>query len=171
MNAIAYTYKKGNKKKDLIIPCHITGILDSGHAPKIPKAEDYEMFGIIDTGANSSAISKELADHLGLIPIGAKKTIFSANGEFETDLFIIDLHLSDDIVIEGLVVSELKNIEGFQFFIGLDVILKGDFAIESGADYFTVKYRYPCQGNSNIKVKPTLLKTYQEKLAEEKAKK
>lgn len=171
MGMFAYTYKREKFTRDLITPCHVEIPSESGNfQTEVPQFSEYYMNALWDTGANSSAISTELVKILGLKPISTKKTLISANGEYQSNLYTIDLYLTDDVVFKNLIVSELKYNDSLQVIVGLDVILQSDFVIEPHGECYTFKFRYPAEGNQNIPVKPLLMKTYADMLKEKEHK-
>jgi predicted aspartyl protease len=80
-----------------------------------------------DTGATNTVITKSVADGLGIKPIG-KATVHHANGESETDVYLVNIGLPNTVVIPGVRVTEGK-LTGADVLIGMDIISLGDFAI------------------------------------------
>lgn len=100
-------------------------------------------FGIWDTGATATMITKKVAQECGLVPIGVEN-IETANGTMRSNVYLISLKLPH--TSSGI--SSLRVTEGIlngdaNVLIGMDVIAGGDFAISSweGKSYFS--FRFP----------------------------
>lgn len=113
----------------------------------LPSADEFFMTAIWDTGATASAISRSVVEFLGLSPTGNKELISSANGIYESDTYLVDLYLSEDIVFKDLLVTEIPKDSRLLVIVGLDVILQSDFLIESTDDSFTFEFSYPPERN------------------------
>ncbi len=111
-----------------------------------PSPEPKQFVGIWDTGATGSVIPKRVADALGLQPTG--RVICRGVGkdgtpnEFETNTYLINIHLPNKVAIIGVKVSE-GTIAGADLLIGMDVIAQGDFAISNFNGKTTLSFRVP----------------------------
>jgi len=61
---------------------------------------------IWDTGASGCAITKKVAQHLGLIPTG-KAHVNTANGIAIQNTYTIDIGLPNKVIIQGIIATEI----------------------------------------------------------------
>lgn len=106
--------------------------------------------GVWDTGASSSCISKQVAQTLGLVPT-SKTIISTANGEFETNVYIVDLWLPNRVMVTDIAVVE-ADMNSTQLLIGMDVISLGDFTISSYQNKTTLSFRMPSKEKTDYVV-------------------
>lgn len=97
---------------------------DSENLHRIKKA-------VWDTGATTSSISNRLAEHFGLRPVDVG-IIVTATGQVEVPIYMLDLHLTKDIILKNIKVfgSPMEN-RDVDFLVGMDVISKGKFIVDS----------------------------------------
>lgn len=101
-----------------------------------------EVKAIWDTGATNCAISSEIVKKLGLIPI-SKAKVYTANGETLQNVYIINLSLPNNVMLDNVVVTEVQSISDADMLIGMPVIIKGDFSISNYNGKTTVSFRIP----------------------------
>ena len=91
-----------------------------------------------DTGATSSVITHELSRTLGLIPINRRK-VTGVNNTSIVDVAKIAVELPNSVMLNSVKVSICKLTQDIDMLIGMDIILKGDFAISNagGKTLFT----------------------------------
>lgn len=154
MTTLAYAFKRSDCKKYLPVPCVVSASDNEYYTTPIPSPEDFHILAEWDTGATDSAISKGLADFLGLKPTGTKANLFGGNGVYQADTYRINLYFENGIVFKNLIVSEMPNNPSLTVLVGLDVILQADFAIVPSGDTVSMYFRYPSEGNSNFDAVP-----------------
>lgn len=86
-----------------------------------------EVTAIWDTGATGTVITKEVADKLGLRPIGMKM-VAHANGTAEVNEYLVNIALPNQVIVAGIRVTEGK-LQGAEVLIGMNIIGIGDFAV------------------------------------------
>ena len=106
---------------------------DSENLRRIKKA-------VWDTGSTTSCIADRLAGECGLRPVDTG-IIITATGQAEVPIYMLDLHLSRDITIRNVKVfgSPMMN-RDVEFLIGMDVISKGRFTVDSIEGKTTVSF-------------------------------
>jgi predicted aspartyl protease len=96
--------------------------------PHEPTRLPIETFrGLWDTGASTSAITKHVADKLGLIPTGIV-SFTHAGGSSATNTYLVNIILPNNVEIRSLRVCE-GILSGQDVLIGMDIIGLGDFSI------------------------------------------
>ena len=80
-----------------------------------------------DTGANGTVITKQVADELGLKPIGITE-VYHAQGKGLTNEYLVNVALLNGVIIPGVRVTE-GILAGCDVLIGMDIIAMGDFAV------------------------------------------
>ena len=125
------------------------GILREIHSPVavlIPNepTKFAEVGGLWDTGASGSAITKRIVNLLGLVPTGAAQ-VQTAGGVFLQNQYTIDLALPNQVIIHGIIATELDGVVGADsdVLIGMDVITLGDFAITNFNGKTCMSFRVP----------------------------
>jgi len=102
--------------------------------------------GIWDTGATSSAITKDLAKSLDLVPI-SQTNVKGVHGLKEgVNVFAVKVVLNNQNVTVVLPVTECEQLtddDSCKFLIGMDVISKGDFAITNYDGKTVMSFRVP----------------------------
>lgn len=135
MNSSAFTIKSnGGLLRVLIsdIDIHIPGTI--AHS---------SIKAIWDTGATGSAISKKVAQQLGLIPSGIAK-VHTANGIVNQSTYTIDIGLPNKVLIQGIVATEIDAFTGgCDALIGMDIINLGDFSITNYNGVTCMSFRVP----------------------------
>lgn len=101
---------------------------------------------IWDTGATNTVINPSVAKALNLKPSG--RTIVQALGEggkvneYETNTYVVNIYLPNNVNIVGVVVSE-GGIGGADVLIGMDIIASGDLAITNCNGNTCMSFRFP----------------------------
>lgn len=143
MSELTYEYEKRDTLRALISPCLVTRTKDTYRDWQPPEPDDFQMVAQWDTGASFTLVTKDVVDVLGLKATGRRIKIHGATGEYESDTYLVDLYLSEDIVFGSLLVAEMPGKFDCQVLIGLDVILQSDFVIEPKGEDVLLKFRYP----------------------------
>lgn len=87
---------------------------------------------IWDTGATNTVICRRVVQELNLQPSGRVTCEAVGAGDqihcYETDTFLVNIHLPNNVVIIGIKVSE-GSVGGGDILLGMDIIVNGDFAV------------------------------------------
>ena len=98
---------------------------------------------IWDTGVSGCAITKNVAEQLGLIPTG-KAQVNTANGIAIQNTYTIDIGLPNKVIIQGIIATEVDALAaGCDALIGMDVITLGDFSITNHKGVTCMSFRVP----------------------------
>lgn len=98
---------------------------------------------IWDTGASGSAITKKVAQQLGLVPTGMAQ-VNTANGIATQNTYTIDIGLPNKVIIQGIIATEIDALAaGCDALIGMDVITLGDFSITNHNGSTCMSFRVP----------------------------
>ena len=101
-------------------------------ATGLPEPVKRQYVAIWDTGATNTVVTKKVAQELNLRPSGRVSVQAVGAGdqvhEYETDTYLLNIHLPNNVVIFGIRVSE-GTIGGADVLLGMDIIAHGDFAI------------------------------------------
>lgn len=137
----AFTAKGAGFLRELIAPIGVTALGD-------PAPKELSFAGLWDTGATGCAITKKVADAIGAIPTGIVR-VGSVHGPADVNEYVVNLHLPNQITISEVEVTELCDEAGCDVLIGMDVMVRGDFAVSNygGKTYFT--FRVPSMENSD----------------------
>lgn len=102
--------------------------------------------GIWDTGATGSAITKSLAQKLGLVQSGQTRVKGVHGYKDGIPVYPVKIVLNNQNVSFTLPVTECEELTDNQiasFLIGMDIISKGDFAITNFQGKTVMTYRVP----------------------------
>ena len=108
-------------------------------------AEEHAL-GIWDTGATGSAITRSLAQRLGLIPVGHTRVSGVHGVRDGINVYPVKIILNNQNVSFVLPVTECEQLsddDSLKFLIGMDVISSGDFAITNFQGNTVMTYRTP----------------------------
>jgi len=94
-----------------------------------------------DTGATGSVISKQLAEEIGLVPVG-RSLVTGVNGTFECNKYLIDVYLPNHVRVQDVFVTESSGIQ-HDLLIGMDIIKIGDFALTFNNGSTIFSYQFP----------------------------
>lgn len=117
---------------------------------KAQKIELKEYVAIWDTGATHSAITKKVADDIGLKPTGIAE-VRHADGKSPTNTYLVNIFLPNKVMAGQVRVTEVKLIPDDntaddvqpQLLIGMDIIGVGDFAVSSDNGKTVLSFRTP----------------------------
>lgn len=99
-----------------------------------------------DTGAQATCITEQIATDLNLTPVTFKRVKGAYGGETTRPAFRVCLYLPNMVVIENLLVTQAE-IGGADVLIGMDVIVRGDFAVSNFNGVTTFSFRCPSGGS------------------------
>lgn len=134
----AITYNLYKLSNVIITPIEVANYFD--------KAKAVKMFGIWDTGATTSCITKKYAEQLGLTAVSTSimRGVF---GERESPVYrIVITFKNKNIVLERLVVgcdTLASDEENIGLLIGMDVIGLGDFTVSNHNNQTVMSFRIP----------------------------
>lgn len=147
MPELVYLYGKKETVAALTVPCLVTAQSCMYPKKKEISEEDLFLVGQWDTGATQTIASKNIIKALDIEPTGREINVHGVNGVYNSDTYLVDLHLPDGIVFENVLVAEMSEEFGPSILIGLDVILQSDFVIGSKDGRILLKFRYPSEGD------------------------
>jgi predicted aspartyl protease len=99
-------------------------------SPTSRETKGITIKAIWDTGATHSCISQKIADDLGLKPIDTV-IVHGVNNSQVANIVIASIGLSNGLFFPDRRFS-VSKIPGADILIGMDIIMKGDFAISNG---------------------------------------
>ncbi|MFY9463288.1 MAG: aspartyl protease family protein [Candidatus Sungiibacteriota bacterium] len=114
------------------------------------RVEFNEYIAIWDTGATHSAITKKVADELGLKPTGVVEVRYG-DGKSPTNTYLINIALPNNVMFGQLRVTEAQLIpddntsddQQPQLLIGMDIIGMGDLAVTNANGKTILSFRVP----------------------------
>jgi len=132
----------------------ITNVISTGVGIDLPfsfnSTTSFSTIAIWDTGATGTAITKVVAQKLGLKPIG-KVIAHGANGPYPANVYFVSIALPNKIVIPQLRVTELEALTGdFEVLIGMDIISSGDLSISNFGGQTIMSFRMPSIGHIDL---------------------
>lgn len=109
-----------------------------------------EYVAIWDTGATHSAITRVIADDLGLKPTGIVE-VHHARGKSSTNTYLVNISLPNKVMMGQVRVTEVELIPDAnsaekdqpQVLIGMDIIGMGDFAVTNVNSKTVLSFRTP----------------------------
>ena len=94
-------------------------------ATGLPEPVKRQYVAIWDTGATNTVVTRKVAQELNLRPSGRVSVQAVGAGdqvhEYETDTYLLNIHLPNNVVIFGIRVSE-GTIGGADVLLGMDII-------------------------------------------------
>ncbi len=136
-NTYAFTVKYPEKVRTLTTEVIVSVV-------RIRKTEPPPLkpfVAVWDTGATDSAITKRVADSLGLKSIGVER-VHTVGGIVEADVYLVNIGLPNQVVFPARRVTE-GEIGGADVLIGMDIIGEGDFAVTSKGGETWMSYSLP----------------------------
>jgi predicted aspartyl protease len=97
---------------------------------------------MVDTGAQTTVLSPDVAAQLGLKPVGAVPIITpTTTGPVQCDQFHVNVYFSADVVVENVLAAQAPLMgHGFQCLIGRDVLQKGVLVYIGTQNQFTLTF-------------------------------
>jgi predicted aspartyl protease len=138
MNPSAFTMEYDKSSKTLKTVCGVCKAFNPDELPSGSMHPPITKFDALwDTGATGSVISRNVVQKLGLESTGKGK-VYHANGMAIVDTYSVNILLPNNIIFSVLKVTE-GILNGIDVLIGMDIILKGDFAVTTsqGKNKFT----------------------------------
>jgi hypothetical protein len=114
-----------------------------------------QVQAIWDTGATGSAITKKIAQGLGLVPTGMSR-VHTANGVAIQSTYTIDIGLPNGVLIQKIIATEVPALSsGCDALIGMDIITLGDFSITNHKGITCLSFRVPSLHEIDYVTNPT----------------
>ncbi len=138
----AFTRTAKGLVRDIVVDIHLSQPFPAGQPPATePKLVPAKA--LWDTGASNSSITKQKADEIGLVPIG-KVEVHHAGGKSLQNVYLLNIYLPNRFSIATVRVTECSSVAGgFDFIVGMEIIILGDFAITNVGGKTTVTFRMP----------------------------
>jgi len=135
----SFTIKSNGIQRMLAQKIQITGVNNAGNA--------FSTFGIWDTGATGSVITKEVAAKLGIVSTGMTTVNTASQTGHDTETYLVDIFLKNDLRIQGVEVTigTIDTENGIDCLIGMDIITIGDFSITNLNGKTCMSFRIPSQ--------------------------
>lgn len=122
----AFTIRYGGRVRVLKTEVGIFIPVSKEEAESVPP-QVRSCIAVWDTGATGTVITKQVADELGLKPIGITE-VYHAQGKGLTNEYLVNVVLQSGVIIPGVRVTE-GVLAGCDVLIGMDIIAMGDFAV------------------------------------------
>lgn len=141
-NFQAFTTYFDGRSNQLVTNIGISLPFTSQNIPSpAPTPQTYKA--IWDTGATNTCITSNVVTTLNLQPIG-KIINHTANGERESNQYIVNVYLPNKVAIQMIRVTECHQLTGgSDVLVGMDIIGIGDFSITHADNKTTMSYRTP----------------------------
>ncbi len=109
------------------------GTINPSGPPTIPTTQIVGFTALVDTGASVTCISPNVAQVVGLQPIGMRP-MASATHAVPVNAYLVDLLLpfgNAGLILNSIQVMEFNPVSGspFQMLLGRDIICKGIFTL------------------------------------------
>jgi predicted aspartyl protease len=134
----AFTRRANGIARVLEVPVKVgLPVVDPADPPKAPPVP---CNGIWDTGASGTAITRQVAEKLGLKPI-SRATAHTAKGQKECDVYLISVVLNDAVVVTTRAIE--ADLVACDVLVGMDIIGQGDFSVSNYDGRTAVSFRVP----------------------------
>lgn len=132
-----FTQKFGGTQRVIAMEIEITPLGDD--------TKRFKTFGIWDTGATSTVITKEVFDKLGLIQNGFSNVSTATESDVRKETYLTSVYLKADLRIDGIevTVGTIAADKGIHCLIGMDIITQGDFSITNVEGKTCLSFRMP----------------------------
>jgi len=138
----AFTVKFGGRAGHIITQLELCKAFKPDQLPDTPYPR-IKTKALWDTGANRSVITSSTAKQLGLVPVG-KTTVSHAGGISQTNTYLVNYILPNDVGIAGVLVTECPDNAGaFGAIVGMDIISRGDLSITNPNGHTVMSFRFP----------------------------
>jgi hypothetical protein len=135
----AFTAKSSPPQKQLVL----RSAAQVRQAASLGKGGATQAFTAIwDTGASSTCISPKISQALGLGAI-SMATIHAVGSSYDAPVCKIDVILPNGLVVVDVRAVEVRNIQGADMLIGMDIITTGDLAITNADNDTWFSFRFP----------------------------
>ena len=118
------------------------GISSPFQGPPPPNITQKQYKAIWDTGATNSVVTRAIVNDCGFQPTGVT-TVKTAAGERLANTFLVAIWLPNHICIPSLRVTEGVIGGGIEVLIGMDIIIRGDFAVTNTEGKTNFTFRMP----------------------------
>jgi hypothetical protein len=143
MNNNAFTVRLNYRTASLITKVGVSIPINSSEPIPINHPAILNSEALWDTGATNSVITSSTARKLIIQPMGITR-IIHGRGTSLANLYLLNIYLQNDIVIQNIRVTEAPDTIGnFGVIIGMDIIKLGDLAITNYKNQTTFTFRMP----------------------------
>lgn len=125
MEHSAFTRKFGQKIREIKTHAGIFPVA-SGKAVIPEKIEALEA--LWDTGATNTAVSSSAIKKIGSTPITFAQ-VGTGGGQITAPVHLVNIVLPNNVIVQNIQVTELKDLNNCDILVGMDIISQGDFAI------------------------------------------
>lgn len=140
MKTLAFTVQYDNLARELMTSC---GISMAFHPKKFANPQIKQYHALWDTGANGCVISRRVADHLDLKPIGIRQVYTASSGKaISVNEYLINIFLPNNAVATFIRATE-GTLNDFDVLVGMDIISIGDFAITNTGGRTLFSFQMP----------------------------
>ena len=117
-----------------------------GHLPEQipPDLQKHGFNAIWDTGATGSVITRQVVQACGLIPTGMRR-MHGVQGVHDSLTYLVNIVLPNSVQMANVDVTEgmLPGGAAGDVLIGMDIIVKGDFAVTNKGGTTKFSFRLP----------------------------
>lgn len=99
---------------------------------------------IWDTGATNSVVTQAVVSDCGLKPTGATR-VRTPKGEYLANTYLVALWLPNMVYIPSLRVTEGILVGDVNVLVGMDIMMRGDFALTNWQGKTNFSFRMPSQ--------------------------
>ena len=136
----SYTKRYPEIVSAVITPCAISASWDPLEEKPEPVAMRYQC--LWDTGATISAVTKRVANDLGLTTEALIPIQHAGGVSVDVPQHYVNLLLPGGMLIVGRPVAQLP-LANFDVIVGMDIISRGDFAVSNYDGKTTFTFRIP----------------------------
>jgi hypothetical protein len=112
-----------------------------GREQSTPSLPQTSYTAIWDTGASNTVITEKVIQECDLKPIGIVE-VHTVGGVVNSPAYLVSVHLLNNVVIAQLKVIK-GEVKGADILIGMDIIVRGDFAITNKGKKTVFSFRMP----------------------------
>ena len=109
---------------------------------------EQKFTAIWDTGATGCSITKHVADSIGVAPIGLVR-VGGVHDIQQVNAYLVSLYLPNRFCFAEVQVTDLGDCAGCDVLIGMDIIGKGDFTVNSLGGKTSFTFRIPSLYKNN----------------------
>lgn len=150
MKSFSFTQPYQGLARELKTQCHISEAWDVASGGQHPPIQEFTC--LWDTGATGSVISQGVVDACGLQSVGTRDVYHVKGVSRNTPVFLVNILLPNSVGCAGIPVT-LGDMKGFDVLIGMDIILRGDFAVTNRDGKTKMSFSIPSQEDIDFSVR------------------